>query len=183
MFGSRDTEPLPEYEVRISTRSRSVRISVHPDGLVVVTKPVRMSQSQVESFVRKHADWIRSKVASARKQPVPLLGRLGRRDYTRYKEAARMLVMERLERFNAYYGFEYGSVRIRNQKSRWGSCSARGNLNFNYKIALIPPALQDYVIVHELCHLKELNHSEKFWDLVAEQVPDWEAKRKELKKY
>lgn len=72
------------------------------------------------------------------------------------------------------------AVRIRNSKTRWGSCSAKGNLNFHYKLVLLPPHLADYVIVHELCHLRELNHSLRFWSLVARHVPNYAYVRREL---
>lgn len=101
--------------------------------------------------------------------------------YLLHKESARKLVHERLEYFNQFYGFKYNKVAIRNQKTRWGSCSKRGNLNFSYKLALLPPHLADYIIVHELCHLKEFNHSQAFWDLVAQQFLDHKELRKKLK--
>jgi len=103
--------------------------------------------------------------------------------YLEHKESARELVLARLVYFNQYYNFSWGRVAIRNQKSRWGSCSQKGNLNFNYRILFLPPALQDYIIVHELCHLKELHHRESFWKLVAEQVPDFAALKGELRQY
>ena len=83
--------------------------------------------------------------------------------------------------FNGVYKFKFNKVNIRNQKTRWGSCSAKGNINFNYKIALLPERLADYIIVHELCHLGEFNHSRKFWDLVVEAIPDHREIRSELK--
>ena len=95
---------------------------------------------------------------------------------------ARVLVHERLEHFNRHYGYIFGKVFIRNTRSRWGSCSSRGNLGFNYRIVKLPPALQNYIVVHELCHLKEFNHSPQFWALVAEQVPNWKALRANLRK-
>ena len=82
--------------------------------------------------------------------------------YLKHKEVARTLVRERLEYFNAFYGYEYKRIAIKNHKSRWGSCSKKGNLNFNYRIALLPSELADYIVVHELCHLGEFNHSPKF---------------------
>lgn len=105
-----------------------------------------------------------------------------RRDYLKYKEAARALVRARIKYFNQIYGFKVGRISIRNQRTRWGSCSKKGNLNFNYKIALIAPHLADYIIVHELCHLREFNHSKRFWALVARAVPDYLCARQELKK-
>ena len=78
--------------------------------------------------------------------------------YLKYKETARALAKSRIEYYNTLYGFIFNRISIKNHKSRWGSCSKKGNLNFNYKIALLPEALADYVIVHELCHLGEFNH-------------------------
>jgi predicted metal-dependent hydrolase len=101
--------------------------------------------------------------------------------YKKYRESARALVHARLEHFNAYYGFTYGRVSIRNQKTRWGSCSSKGNLNFSYRIIFLSPAAQDYLIIHELCHLKQFNHSVAFWSLVAEQCPDYQTHHLELK--
>jgi predicted metal-dependent hydrolase len=85
---------------------------------------------------------------------------------------AKALVHERLAFFNQHYGYSINKIAIRNQKTRWGSCSSKGNLNFNYKIIYLPPEAQDYLIVHELVHLKEFNHSKRFWDLVLETIPN-----------
>jgi len=86
-----------------------------------------------------------------------------------------------LEYFNTFYNFKWGRVTIRNQKTRWGSCSKKGNLNFNYKIALLKPSQADYIIVHELCHLKEFNHGKNFWSLVAQTIPDYKEVRSSLR--
>jgi predicted metal-dependent hydrolase len=104
-----------------------------------------------------------------------------RREYLKYKEQARALVLQKLIVLNESFGFEYDRVSIRNQRSCWGSCSKKGNLNFNYKILFLPPRAQDYVLVHELAHLKEFNHSKDFWALVASVVPEYASLRKELK--
>lgn len=98
-----------------------------------------------------------------------------------YKEHARLLVYKRIEYFNAFYRFHFHRVAIRNQKSRWGSCSRQGNLNFNYKVVFLPEHLVDYIVVHELCHLKEMNHSPRFWNLVAQTIPDHKVRRKQLR--
>lgn len=103
-------------------------------------------------------------------------------EYKMHKEAARHLVTRRLAELNQVYGFKYGRISIRNQRTRWGSCSRQGNLNFHYKIALLPPHLADYVLVHELCHVRELNHSRRFWELVARTVPNFKEMRRELVK-
>lgn len=94
--------------------------------------------------------------------------------YTEHKELARQLVHERIEYYNAHYNFSYNRIAIRNQRRCWGSCSSLKNLNFNYKLYFLPEHLQDYIIVHELCHLAELNHGQGFWDLVAQQIPNYQ---------
>lgn len=101
--------------------------------------------------------------------------------YMKYKEQARVLVHERLIFWNRHYGFTYGQVSIRDQKTRWGSCSKKGNLNFNYKIVFLPTELVDYLIVHELCHLKEFNHGPGFWNLVGETIPEYVLRRNALR--
>ena len=102
-------------------------------------------------------------------------------NYIKYKSPATNLIKERLEYFNQFYNYKLGRVTIRNQKTRWGSCSKKGNLNFNYKIVLLSPKQADYIIVHELCHLKEFNHSQKFWDLVSTTIPDYKEIRSSLR--
>ena len=90
-------------------------------------------------------------------------------------------IRERLDYYGPRIGRAPGRVAIREQKSRWGSCSRKGNLNFNWKLIMAPPQALDYVVVHELCHLHEFNHSPRFWALVAAQMPDYEVWKKWLK--
>lgn len=116
-----------------------------------------------------------------KKVRVAVRPRRSRKEYLSHKEEARKLVGEKIEVFNKIYGFKFGRVAIRNTKSRWGSCSKKGNLNFNYSIVFLPPLLADYLVVHELCHLGEFNHSQKFWDLVALALPNYKVLRKKLK--
>ena len=104
-----------------------------------------------------------------------------RMHYADHKEAARLLCHARLEHWNQFYNLQYNRVAIRNTRSRWGSCSSKGNLNFNYRIVFLPPELQDYLIVHELCHLQEMNHAAQFWALVAQQRPNYQQEIKALK--
>ncbi|MDB5189017.1 MAG: putative metal-dependent hydrolase [Candidatus Nomurabacteria bacterium] len=99
------------------------------------------------------------------------------------RAAARAIVLERVEYFNQHYQLQYGRIFIKDQKTRWGSCSSKGNLNFNYRIAMLPKELQDYLVVHELCHLQEMNHGPNFWKLMMEQIPNAKALNKELKSY
>lgn len=101
--------------------------------------------------------------------------------FEKYKHAARALVLQKLEKFNAVYNFSYKKIFIKNHTSRWGSCSKLGNINFNYKVVLLPEHLANYVIVHELCHLGQFNHSRAFWELVAKTIPNFRACRQELR--
>jgi hypothetical protein len=105
-----------------------------------------------------------------------------RRFTTSKREQARTLVENRLSYINKFYNFKINRIAIKNTTTRWGSCSSKGNLNFNYKIIYLKPHLADYLIVHELCHLGELNHSKKFWALVSKTVPDYDRINKELKR-
>jgi len=105
-----------------------------------------------------------------------------RRFTVKKRERARTLVENRLSYFNKIYGFKINRIAIKNTSTRWGSCSSLKNLNFNYKIIYLSSELADYLIVHELCHLKEFNHSKKFWELVGKAVPNYVKLNKELKK-
>lgn len=100
-----------------------------------------------------------------------------------YRRQAKMLFAERLAHCNGAYGFTYGRVSIKEQKSRWGSCSRQGNLNFNWRLLLAPLPVLDYVVTHELCHLQEMNHAPRFWQLVARGCPDYLAHRRWLRQH
>ena len=106
--------------------------------------------------------------------------RFSKADYLKNKDEALALAVERVDFFNSVYQFSYNSVSVRNQRTCWGSCSELRNLNFNYKILYLPAILIDYIIVHELCHLEELNHSNRFWALVAHTVPNYKEAKKRL---
>ena len=101
--------------------------------------------------------------------------------YLTHKEQARTLIHERLEYYNQFYKLTYNRVAIRDQRRCWGSCSSKGNLNFSYKLLFLPPCLRDYVILHELCHLRELNHSSQFWETMAEVMPDYKNRATALR--
>lgn len=170
-----------EYTLRASARARRVRLAIQSGGRFVVSVPSRLKESVYESFIQQKSDWILEKIAlmktKASAESVPISGA----EWRRVKVVALELVHRRLEFFNEQFGFTYHRVSIRQQKTRWGSCSREGNLNFNAKIAFLPPHLADYVIVHELCHLKEMNHSDRFWALVAQALPDHKERRREIR--
>lgn len=174
------------YSLVRSRKARHMRITVYPEGWVRVTAPFFIPEFLVNKFVSSRAEWINGKLEYFRKRHFPtgksLLRTQNRRQYQEDRDKALELVYRRLEYFNGHYKFAYNKITIRNQKSRWGSCSHKGNTSFNYKILYISPELQDYIIVHELCHLKEMNHSKRFWDLVAEMVPKHSELRARLRR-
>lgn len=98
-----------------------------------------------------------------------------------YKKKADEVIHDRLQFFNEHYGLKYKRVTMRNQKSRWGSCSRLKNLNFNWRLIMAPIEVIDYVVAHELCHIKEMNHSPKFWNLLTQTIPDYKERRKWLR--
>jgi hypothetical protein len=156
-----------------------MRISVEVDGGVVVTTPRFVTGGMIDRFVDKHSDWISQHVARAQLRTVM---RIPRKDVAVLKKQALELAESRCAYFARMYGLAYKKISIRAQKSRWGSCSAAGNLSFNYKIAIIPRHLADYIVVHEICHRAHMNHSKRFWDLVAQAMPDHRELRKELRR-
>lgn len=97
------------------------------------------------------------------------------------RDQARGLIEDRVEEYREIIGVEYNSIRIKDTKSRWGSCSSKGNLNFSYRIVMAPKAVMDYVIIHELCHLKHMNHSKEFWATVGQYMPDYEKQKEWLR--
>lgn len=168
-----------EYELRKSRRARRLRLAVYCDGSFVVTAPRGFDFSKIEDFILEKAGWVLEKIAFMKKRGQNLLVfRSSRREYQKLKIQALELAERKVAEFNRFYGFRYKKINIRNQKTRWGSCSRKGNLNFNYKIALLPEKYADYIVVHELCHLKEFNHSRNFWNLVARTVPDFRERKK-----
>jgi predicted metal-dependent hydrolase len=169
------------YSVRKSKRARRMRLAVYCDGSVVVTTPFDLQENSAEKFIRDKINWIFSKIDYFKKFKYINISRHGRRDYSENKEKALCLVKERIAYFSQQGGYKYNKINIKNQKTRWGSCSRKGNLNFNYKIVFLEEKIRDYIIIHELCHLKEFNHSGNFWNLVSEIIPNYRQIRKELK--
>jgi hypothetical protein len=168
------------YTIRKYARFKTLRISVKPGGEVVVSAPLRVSLTTISTFVEKQKNWIEKAVSKM--QGVPVLDKKGnRKEYVKHKEEARERIEKKLLELNKHYGFSYKKVTIRNQSSRWGSCSKSGTLSFNYRLIFKSREVFDYVLVHELCHLREMNHSQKFWDLVSQTCPNYRELRRQLK--
>lgn len=171
-----------EYELIRSSR-KTLSIEVGQDGKVLVRAPKSCSKRQIEIVLQRKAKWIVEKTDFQKrraqlKNECQELTELQRRFY---REKAREVLNQRTAYYAGMMGVTYGRIAIREQKTRWGSCSAQGNLNFNWKLILMPPGVLDYVVVHELAHRREMNHSGRFWDLVASYMPEYEKYRRWLK--
>jgi predicted metal-dependent hydrolase len=171
-----------EYTVRKHRQAKRLKIAVSCGGNCMVTLPWRMSLWDAEKFIQQNSQWVLDKIKAMKKiGRQSLFSRRNNDEYLKLREYARDFVTRRLEKFSEHYGFEYKGVAIRNQRTRWGSCSSKGNLNFNYKVMLLPQRHADYIIVHELCHLKEFNHSPRFWSLVSQTIPEYAEIVKQLR--
>ena len=173
----------PKYTLRKSKRAKRVRIAVYCDGSVIVTSPFGIQQSIIDRFVSDKMQWIMDKINFFNNVDSKAIRIFSYGDYLKYKEKALKLIEERIEFYNKTYHFSFNKIRIKNQKTRWGSCSKNQNLNFNYKCLFLPKDSQDYIIVHEMCHLVEFNHSQKFWALVERVFPNYLEIKKKLRRH
>lgn len=173
-------DKIINYRLTRSSRARHLRLSVSEESGLTVTLPKLMDEALAEKFIIKKMRWVLARLAQIAKLSPRVLPRLSNADFQKYRLQARELTHQRLEYFNKFYNFFYRRVSIKKQTTRWGSCSKKGNLNFNYRIVFLPVELLDYLIVHELCHLKEMNHSKNFWHLVSLAIPDYQGRRKRL---
>ncbi len=172
------------YSVKESERARRLRIVVNCDARVSVVVPKGFDLSGVEKYITEKAEWIKSKILFFQKKEKKEISRdFPQTNYHACAKRARKLIKERVVHYNELYNFSYNRISIKQQSTKWGSCSGQKNLNFNYKILFLPDYLVDYIVVHELCHLKELNHSKKFWELVARAMPKYADIRKELQNF
>jgi len=160
-----------------------MRLAIYCDGNFVVTAPRGTDLNLIERFIIDKSKWIINKLDYFKSFKNRILIKTKKADFLKYREQARLLIESRIQFFNTLYRFKFNRINIKNQKTRWGSCSKKGNINFNYKIALLPGYIADYIVAHELCHLIEFNHSKKFWNFVEKLVPDYLRIRRELRGY
>lgn len=172
-----------EHTVLRSDR-RSFAVEVRADGCIVLRVPRRASRLEIEAFAAGHKDWIVTHVRAAEEKRRGLgqeQERLTEEEMKQLHDAAKLLLPERVRVFAPAVGVDYGRITIRAQRSKWGSCSGTGNLNFNCLLLLMPPEVIDYVVVHELCHRLEMNHSQAFWAQVKRVLPEYEKPKRWLK--
>ena len=164
----------------IRSRRKTIAIQIDRNGQVILRTPYGITKRQAEKFLDEKKDWILKNIRQVenRKTDQIMISEEQRREGI---ERAKRIFPERTAYFALRMGVDYGRITIREQKTRWGSCSSKGNLNFNWKLILAPPEVLDYVVVHELCHLKEMNHSKAFWDEVGKVMPEYETYKLWLK--
>lgn len=179
---------LDEEEIEVEiirSKRRSMAIQIRTDGSVVARVPMHASDRAIKRFVSAHARWIadnRGEMFERRKKladnpyDIPAWESLSAAD----KKIAKQKIMEHVDYYAKRMEIDYGSISMRNQKSRWGSCSSKGNLNFNYRLAYLPEELLDYVVVHELAHRRHMDHSAAFWEEVETYYPAYKKCRQML---
>lgn len=174
---------MPElsYTIKHSLRAKRLSLKVERTGKVVVVLPKRFPVKLVDSFINENADWIRQKLANLEKAERIVPESLGLNSHAKYLLKAKKQITQKVKDWNEFYKFDYKKITIKNTSTRWGSCSRAGNLNFNYKLIFTEEKLLDYVVIHELCHLQEMNHGPRFWNLVSEAMPDYKIQRHKLK--
>lgn len=170
---------MPVSYTLIRSNRKTIAIHITPWGEVEVRCPRRCSRRDVEAFVFSKEAWIHKHLTAIARRPQ--LPELTAEELRLLAKQAATALPERVRRFAAQIGVTYGRITIRSQKTRWGSCSAQGNLNFNCLLMRMPQEVQDYVVIHELCHRKHLNHSQEFWAEVERHCPDYRVLKKWLK--
>lgn len=174
----------------IRSNRKTLAIQINPDLSVTVRAPMYAPQSDIERILREKEGWIQKhieKIREMKEKKKETQGESVESEYLTNEEIKKLAdkALQHIPKRVSYYakqiGITYGKITIRNQKTRWGSCSSKGNLNFNCLLMLTPLEVIDYVVVHELCHRKEMNHSKAFWAEVEKVIPDYKEQVKWLK--
>lgn len=169
----------------IRSNRKSIAIQVNPDLTVTVRAPMRAKMRDIKRIVLEKEPWINKQIEkfqNSASNSNSLSNSISDEEIRELSKQAHKYIPQRVEYFAPIVGVDYGRISIRNQKTRWGSCSSKGNLNFNCRLMLAPPEVIDYVVVHELCHRKEMNHSKAFWHEVEKVLPDYKQSVRWLKK-
>lgn len=181
--------PISKSDIKIEiirSSRKTLAIEIRPDMRVIIRAPYQASGSYIEQFLADRADWIvehlrRMEQKNRQCNDALPVKKLSNNDIKELADKACTCIPGRVAYFAPLVGVTYGRITIRNQRTRWGSCSSKGNLNFNCLLMLTPPEVIDYVVVHELCHRKEMNHSQLFWNEVARVLPGYAEQEKWLK--
>lgn len=169
----------------IRSNRRTLSLEIRPDSSILVRAPKRVSEGEIRRFISQKADWIERHTArmEQRRQCEPPVERLTEEEIRQLAMQAQQVIPGRVAYYAPQVGVTYGRITIRNQRTRWGSCSSKGNLNFNCLLMLMPPEVLDSVVVHELCHRLEMNHSERFYAQVYRVFPEYDRWSRWLKEH
>ena len=174
-----NSHPFP-YDIVYSNR-KTLAIQINAQGQVTVRAPRRTPKSTIDRFLTEKESWILKhlqKASERQSQPSPTLDAPTRRHYI---SVARDIFTQKAAYYAAIMNVTYGRISIKEQKTRWGSCSGKGNLNFNWRLIFAPEEVLDYAVVHELAHRREMNHSKAFYAIVEAVLPNYKPQRKWLR--
>ena len=164
----------------VRSSRKTLAVQIRADGTVIARAPLRMPKDRILCFLSEKASWIRmqqGRMQEREKMRQQARIHLDAAQEKELRERAKSVLAQRTAYFARQIGVTYGRITVRDQKTRWGSCSQTGNLNFNFRLILAPLEVWDYVVVHELCHRRQMNHSAQFWQEVAQVLPDYRKRK------
>ena len=164
----------------VRSSRKTLAVQIRTDGTVIARAPLRMPKDRILCFLSEKASWIRmqqGKMQEREKMRQQARIHLDAAQEKELRERAKSVLAQRTAYFARQVGVTYGRITVRDQKTRWGSCSQTGNLNFNFRLILAPLEVLDYDVVHELCHRRQMNHSTQFWQEVAQVLPDYRKRK------
>ena len=164
----------------VRSSRKTLAVQIRADGTVIARAPLRMPKERILGFLSEKASWIctqQGRMQEREKMRQQACIHLDAAQEKELRERAKSVLAQRTAYFARQVGVTYGRITVRDQKTRWGSCSQTGNLNFNFRLILAPPEVLDYVVVHELCHRRQMNHSAQFWQEVAQVLPDYRKRK------
>lgn len=161
-------------------KRKTLAVTITPEGSLLIKAPERMTEKEIKRFLEQRRFWIYKQTKHMLAASADRIYR-SEEEIKRLREQARIVLTEKTEYYKSIIGVEYRRLRIGDQKTRWGSCSSKATISYNWRLVLMPEKIMDYVVVHELCHLLEMNHSKVFWNHVSDVIPDYKVRRKWLK--
>ena len=167
----------------VRSNRKSIALQITPDGSLIIRAPFKTTEAYIDEFVQSKSPWIEMhlKKLNDAKQRQGSAQKLTNAEIQELADRAVKYIPQRVEHYAKLIGVDYGRITIRMQKTKWGSCSQQGNLNFNCLLMLTPPEVIDSVVVHELCHRKEMNHSNRFYSEILKVFPEYHKWNKWLK--
>lgn len=164
------------------SKRKSLAIQITKDIQLLIKAPLRMSEREICRFLQQKRFWIYKQTKREMDNAKNRIER-SEEEIQQLRERAREILTLKSNEYAKQLGVSFNKIRIGNQRTRWGSCSSKGTISYNWRLILMPEDIMDYVVVHELCHLVEMNHSSRFWGLVAGMIPDYVARRTWLKQH